>query len=252
MRAVILAAGRGERLSPLTDRIPKPLVQVSGRPLLEHILITIRRAGVSECVIVTGYRGDAIRRYLGNGSWLDMDVRYAHNPRYADGNATSLKCALPYIQRDESFLLMMSDHLIEESIVKSAIGSQDIAPLLCVDRSPRFTSQINDATKVLVGGCGIIRDIGKKIPEWNGVDTGVFLLDGEVFDIIERLEGVTDDLSITRCMKELVSEGRLRACDVSGTNWFDIDTPEDLASVESFFMGGRACRKDGTELSHDS
>ena len=72
MKGVILAAGKGTRMKDLTREMPKPLLEVAGRPVLEHILTGLRDAGVSEVCIIVGYRGDAIRSHFGVGSGLGM------------------------------------------------------------------------------------------------------------------------------------------------------------------------------------
>lgn len=77
MKAMILAAGRGERLRPLTDRIPKPLVPVAGRPLIEHAIARLLQAGVRELVINLGYRGEQIREHLGDGAALGVRIAYS-------------------------------------------------------------------------------------------------------------------------------------------------------------------------------
>ena len=81
---------------------------------------------------------------------------------------------------------------------------------------------MEEATKVLVDEEGYINDIGKGVPEWNGIDTGVFILDTRVFNLIP---GSRSEHEISDCMKELIDESSLRACDVSGLFWLDVDTP---------------------------
>ena len=245
-KAVILAAGRGERLFPSTEKYPKPLTPILGKPMLEHILYTLQHAGITRCIIVTGYLGHLIRRRIGDGSKFNLKIQYSHNSRYAHGNAISLKTAQKFLTETESFLLLMADHIVEEKIVKKALENINRKPLLCVDHKPRHPPLINDATKVLVDPNGFIADIGKHIPVWNSVDTGVFLLDGTIFQIIEQMEKKVSPLTITKCIKQLILDGKpLWACDVSNLLWFDIDTPEDVAFVESFLRGVLKCQENG-------
>jgi len=233
MRAVILAAGRGERLLPLTKNYPKPLTPVLGKPLLEHIIETLKEAMVTDIVIVTGYLNHCIQEYFGDGSKFHVKIRYAHNPVYKNGNATSLKVARELLAEDEAFLLLMSDHLIDVKIVNKALRNVDHKPLLCVDRQPQYSPQIKDATKVLVNSEGYIIDIGKDIAHWNGVDTGVFLLDNNIFEEIEETEKLSHFITISDCIKGMITNGKpLWACDVSGLFWFDIDTVDDLKSAK--------------------
>ena len=76
-RAMILAAGRGERMRPLTDRLPKPLVSVAGTPMIEIVIGRLARAGVTELVVNLGYRGPQIREHLGNGEALGVRIAYS-------------------------------------------------------------------------------------------------------------------------------------------------------------------------------
>jgi NDP-sugar pyrophosphorylase family protein len=234
MRAVILAAGRGERLLPFTKTSPKPLTPILGRPLLEYIIQTLKQAAVEDLIIVTGYLSHSIREYFGDGSKFHVKIRYVHNPVHKHGNATSLKVARELLKKDEAFLLLMSDHCIDVNIVRRALQNVEHKPLLCVDRQPRYPPQIEDATRVLVNTEGYITKIGKDITPWNGVDTGVFLLDNSIFEVIERIERPTYPVTISDCVKRLIRNGKpLWACDVSGLFWLDIDTLDDVIFAES-------------------
>lgn len=97
-QAIVLAAGRGERLRPLTDRIPKPLVSVRGRPLLDQHLHRLRRAGVTRCVINIEHLGALIEAHVGNGSRYGLDVTFSREPPGALETAGGIKHALPHLE----------------------------------------------------------------------------------------------------------------------------------------------------------
>ena len=248
MKAVILAAGRGKRLNSFTKSQPKPLTPILGKPIIEHTLDTLKNVGISNCIIVTGYLGKLIQKRLGNGSEFNIKIQYCHNPQYMSGNAISLKTAEKHIKNNEQFLLLMADHYVSQEIIKEALKKSNYKRLLCVDKNPAYPPQIKDATKVLVNSEGYIVDIGKKIPLWNAVDTGVFILDNSIFKIIKILERTEKDLTITRCVKQSALNGKpLWACNVSGKLWFDIDTKEDVIFVESFLYEALKCQETGME-----
>lgn len=233
MKAVILAAGRGERLLPFTKYCPKPLTPILGKPLLEHTIETLKQAAVENIIIVTGYLSLTIQEYFDDGAKFHVKIRYAYNPVHKNGNAASLKVAQELLAKDETFLLLMSDHCIDVNIVRKALQNIEHKPLLCVDRRPRYLPQIKDATRVLVNSRGYITKIGKDITPWNGVDTGVFLLDNSIFEVIERIEKTTCPVTISDCVKELIRNGKpLWACDVSRLFWLDIDTFDDVKVAE--------------------
>jgi len=247
MRAVILAAGVGQRLQPLTLRRPKPLIHIFGEPMLKHVIRTLKGVGVEDCIIVTGYLGGLIREYVGDGSRFGVRVQYCHNPEFERGNAISLR-AVRGMVGEEPFLLLMADHYLEEGIVREALKNVDREPLLCVDRDPHYPPQLHDATRVLVNPAGYIIDIGKNLKNWNAIDTGVFVLDQSIFPVIDLLERRKPLLTLAECIKYLSLHRRaVWACDVSNHLWFDIDTKEDIYFVEHFLRGVLRCQRAGME-----
>lgn len=97
MRAMILAAGRGERLRPLTDTTPKPLLEVGGKLLIEYHLENLAKAGFREVVINLSHLGDKIRDTLGNGSAWELNIHYSPEPPGALGTGGGIKQALPLL-----------------------------------------------------------------------------------------------------------------------------------------------------------
>ena len=76
MKAVILAAGKGTRMKGLTDEVPKPMLKVQGKPILEHIVMALKIAGVSDFFVVTGHRAEAVENYFGDGSKWNVWITY--------------------------------------------------------------------------------------------------------------------------------------------------------------------------------
>ena len=97
MRAMILAAGRGERLRPLTDTLPKPLIEIGGRSLIEHHLEILAQAGFREIVINLAHLGDMIRDTLGNGSNWGLNIHYSQEPPGALDTGGGIGQALPLL-----------------------------------------------------------------------------------------------------------------------------------------------------------
>lgn len=108
MKAMILAAGRGERLRPLTDRIPKPLIEVGGKPLIVHHLEQLARAGFEQAVVNLAWLGDAIEQTLGDGSAFGMSIVYSHEPPGALETAGGIMQALPLLG-DAPFVMISGD-----------------------------------------------------------------------------------------------------------------------------------------------
>ena len=233
MKGVILAAGAGTRLDSLTRHTPKPLVPVAGRPLVTYGLQALIKAGVTELIIVEGYLGDQIRHALGETQYRGVRLTYVESQDHQDGNGLSLYAARHAVG-EEPFILTMADHLISPCLVKRLIAAQPRQDTLCVDREPSPIVQLDEATRVWVDGMGWIRHIGKGLLRWKGLDTGVFWLTPAIFEAVEALRAL--DLSaptLTQACRRLIERGKgLRACDVSGLFWVDVDTPADLRRAE--------------------
>jgi 1L-myo-inositol 1-phosphate cytidylyltransferase len=234
-QCLILAAGNGTRLRSVSAGLPKPLVQFRGKPILEHVIHRAHQAGIDNFVIVVGYRSDLIRRWF-DSRWLgDVSVTLVENPDYHKQNGISALKARDQIH--ENFLLLMADHVFEPETAK-ALVKQPLAPgevVLAVDPNIDGVFDLDDATKVRREG-NLIVDIGKEIAHYDALDTGMFLCSPELFD---RLESASRDgnCSLSDGMRQLARERSLRALEIGGAQWQDVDTPEALAHAESFFEG---------------
>lgn len=116
MKAMILAAGRGERLRPLTDATPKPMLNVRGRPLLAHQLDWLITAGISDVVINLHHLGKQIETHFGNGKNLGIRIRYSHEPELLETGG-GIANALPLLGRDP-FLVMNGDIFTDFSLTQ--------------------------------------------------------------------------------------------------------------------------------------
>lgn len=234
-QCLILAAGNGTRLRPVTAGLPKPLVQFRGKPILEHVIERAHQAGIDDFVIVVGYRSDLIRRWV-DSRWLGgVSVTLVENSEYHKSNGISALKARDQIHGN--FLLLMSDHVFEPATAR-ALVKQPLAPgevILAVDPDIERVFDLDDATKVRRHGNHIV-DIGKEIACYDALDTGMFLSSPILFD---RLESAIRDgnCSLSDGMRQLARERRLRALEIGGAQWEDVDTPEALAHAESTFKG---------------
>ena len=126
MQTVILAGGLGTRLGTLTRTIPKPMAPVAGRPYLEHQLRLLRRQDFREVLLLTGYLGEQIESYFGNGSGLGLRIRYSRERRPL-GTGGALREARALL--DESFLLMYGDSLLPIEYAAAGRRLEDSAAL---------------------------------------------------------------------------------------------------------------------------
>ena len=175
MQAVIPAAGAGTRVAALTREAPKSLLEINGRRLIEHILLAARAAGVRDFVIVTGYQPDAIPAALGSGRNLGVKIDYCHNPRWQDlANGHSILTAAPLL--DETFLILMSDHLFESTLLEALLAAPPPTGGCRLLTDPRINEvfDLDDATKVRSDSQGKILEMGKNLATYDRLDTGLF------------------------------------------------------------------------------
>jgi 1L-myo-inositol 1-phosphate cytidylyltransferase len=230
--AVILAAGLGSRLNSVSGFLPKPLVHFEGVPLLQHVMSAAKQAGIERFVIVVGYRGDVVRRWFAGNSLRSTPVTWVENTEYHKKNGVSLLKARHLV--DQSFLLLMSDHLFEPATAGSLLRqplAKDEA-ILAVDHKLDSVFDMDDATKV-VRAVDYVINIGKNLKRYDAVDTGMFLCTPAVFDALEAV--IKDgDCSLSDGMQHMASNRKLRSYDIGDADWQDIDTPEmlDFAQVQ--------------------
>ncbi len=231
-KGVVLAAGDGSRLLHLTTTYPKVLLPVRGKPLIWHPIEALAAAGIREIAVVVGHWAGKVEAALGDGSRFGVRLDYVANPDYLGGNAISVKKVSPWTA-GKPFILCMGDHVVEPGLVSRLQDKSPAAETLCVDFAPAGHHQQAEATKVLLDSNGCIERIGKDLPHWDALDTGVFLLTQTFLDAIDELvPELGIDIEISDVIRLLVSTGRRFAtCDVTGCFWADVDTKEDLESV---------------------
>ena len=224
--AVILAAGNGSRIRDVAGSLPKPLVPFNGKPLLEHVLMAGRDAGIERFVITIGYQGHAIHSWVESRGFDGLQIDFAENPDYHKANGISLLKARHLLA--EPFLLLMSDHIFE-SKVAAALLSQHLRRdevILAVDRKLDSIFDMEDATKVRSIADYII-DIGKELAGYDSVDTGMFLCSPAIFSALEQAK-MDGNCSLSDGMRILAADRKLRAFDIGDAVWQDVDTPEML------------------------
>lgn len=232
--AVVLAAGNGLRLAGASS-LPKPLIPVRDRPLLDYIVATVASTSLHRLHIVIGHRGDDIRRHMAAVP-RGIEINWIENPRYQRPNGLSLLAAAGHVQ--PPFVLLMADHLFEARtlahLVEQAPGH---GGLLAVDRRVDHVFDLDDATKVSIGEDGAITALGKRLARYDAVDTGMFLLDGSIFEAMASSADAGDE-SLTGGANVLARRGLLRGCSIGNAHWIDVDTPQALAHAHRLAAHG--------------
>ena len=223
MRAMILAAGQGERMQPLTANLPKPLLQVGGKPLIEHQIDRLRAAGVTEFVINHFYLGQMIEERLGNGSSWGIKINYSREPIRLETAGGIIK-SLPKL-KDESFIVVNAD-------VWSDFDFAPLQPVDGVDRLAHLVLVRNAEHNPL--GDFYIDDRGRvhEDPEVDGerlTFSGISVMHRNLFAGLP-----IQPMSVTPLLQQAMKENKISGEIHSGV-WVDVGTPERLEEVQTRF-----------------
>ena len=228
--AVILMAGSGSRLRAIGNALPKPLIQVAGRPVFSYTIESLQKAGIETVHVVAGSNSDALLTGLKPLVPVGMKLHAIHNPDWQKQNGISVLVAAAHVQ--SPFLLTMGDHLFEPSIVDLAIQTADLKQLnVAVDRKLNAIFDLDDAMKVKTSGECVVA-IGKNLQDYDAIDTGLFVCSPEIFAYLERAKR-DGDCSLADGVGAMAADGKVRAINIGDAWWQDIDTPEMLAQAET-------------------
>lgn len=217
MKAMILAAGRGERMRPLTDRIPKPLLEVAGKPLVEYHIEALRDAGFVEIVINHAWLGEQIVQRLGNGERLGVEIAWSPEPEGALETGGGIHHALPLLG-DEAFLVVNSDIWTDYPYATLHRSLPRLAHLVLID-NPAHHPQ---------GDFGLEQGIVTGTDGDNRLTfSGIGLYRPELFR--EQSAGA---FPLAPLLREAIRRGEVTGEHYRG-EWTDVGTPQRLAELNA-------------------
>lgn len=232
--AVVLAAGEGRRLDPLTNRRPKPMVPVANRPILDYVVSTLAGAGIDRIVLVVGYRQERIRNYFGDGDDWNVDIEYVVQETQL-GTAHAVLQAEPAV--NGPFLVLNGDRIVDPSLVsqvRDAIATETDRPVLSVTRS----AHASDYGVVSLNG-DRVTDITEKptAPARSElINAGVYGFSNDIFDAIRETPTEEGELAITTTLETILADrsaSAVREHDI----WLDVSYLWDLLSVNAAILG---------------
>lgn len=230
-KAVVLAAGRGTRMRELTANVPKPMIEVRGKPVLQHIIEGLRGAGVRELLIVIGYRADAVRNFFGDGSRQNIAIQYA-TQTVQDGTGRVVDLARDFVG-DFPFILSYGDILVDPVNYKRVTDLPDnIEAVITVTRG-------EDVSK---GGAVFLNDRmelvdlreksqpGEATSPW--YNAGLYAFRPSIFEFTAKLKpSPRGEYELTDAIRDLAQSGKkVKALELTGT-WADVRDPEILARL---------------------
>ncbi|HYI65062.1 MAG TPA: NTP transferase domain-containing protein [Allosphingosinicella sp.] len=226
MHCLIIAAGRGSRLSEISPS--KPLTPVAGVPLIEHVVRAATAGGASAFTVVTGHEAAPVEAFLATLADFPIDVVRVADWGLPNGHSVLAGAATI----DGDYLLTMADHLFDPAIVRRLIAAPPAALRLAVDRDlANPLLDMDDATKVETVAGGAIRKIGKALARFDAIDTGLFRATPAL------AEALAAGGSLSDAVQRLADAGKARTLDVTGARWLDVDDPPALARAEAMLSG---------------
>lgn len=226
MQAIILAAGRGTRLQPLTDTTPKAMLPINGKPMLEIILHQLKSVGVTEVVVIVNYLKEHIKKHFGNGSKIGMKITYVEQPELK-GSADAIARAEGHIT-DKRFFVIACDSLFETHLLKRLLKHTSPGVFTCteVEDGRRYGILITEGRKVT-------RIIEKpENPPTNLANFSVYILPHEIFKACKEVkEGVKGEYWLPDAIQMLIDKGIEFEYEVC-SHILDIGTPEQLAEAQ--------------------
>jgi dTDP-glucose pyrophosphorylase len=228
-KAVLLAAGRGTRMGSITREVPKPMLPLHGKPLLEHIIERMKSVGIERFLIVTGYHRESIERHFGNRPGIELAVQEPVN-----GTATAAMLARDFVE-DQPFLLSYGDILCDSSEYERMQRSFEKKPAAAAIVAVKEVDDPWQGAAVYEIGGQIIRIIekppqGTSVTRWNSA--GFYLFKPLLFDYLRRVEPSTrGEYELTSALSLMLSDRLELYISIVAGEWRDVGRPEDLEAV---------------------
>jgi dTDP-glucose pyrophosphorylase len=230
-RAVILAAGRGTRMRELTNDLPKPMIEVRGKPVLQHIVQGWRDAGVCRFLIIVGYHAETVRNFFANGRRHNVAIEYA-TQTVQDGTGRVVNLARDFTG-GSPFVLSYGDILIGQENYKRVVDlSDDLEAVITVTRG----EDTSKGGAVFVNEQMELVDLREKPkpgePTSPWYNAGLYAFRPSIFEFTEKLKpSPRGEYELTDAIRDLAHSGRkVRALELTG-EWADVRDPEILARL---------------------
>jgi len=230
-KAVLLAAGRGTRMRELTADLPKPMIEVRGKPVLQRTVEGLREAGVREFLIIVGYRADVVQNFFGDGSRYNIAIQYATQV-VQDGTGRVVDLARNF-SGDSPFILGYGDILVDPANYK---------PLVDLPNDVEAIISVTSGEDVSKGGAVFVNDqmelvdlrekskAGQATSPW--YNAGIYVFRPSIFEFTAKLKrSPRGEYELTDAVRELARLGKkVKALELTG-EWADVRDPEILARL---------------------
>ncbi|MGB5232849.1 MAG: phosphocholine cytidylyltransferase family protein [Desulfoprunum sp.] len=234
MKVIILSAGQGKRLLPMTATLPKCLLTVRGKTIVEWQIDELHKCGIEDITVVVGYNADKVENLL-QRRYGSNKIRTCRNPDYATTD-NLISCWMVREEMTEDFILLNGDTLFEAPIVESLLNSPAAPITVTINLKDAYDT---DDMKVSLEGNRLVH-VGKDIPQdkIHGESIGMILFRGSGPMLFRNgLEKAREDQSCSRrwflsVIDEIAGQGTVSTCSIKGLAWCEIDFPADLQQAE--------------------
>ena len=238
MQTVVLAAGEGTRMRPLTAAQPKPMLPVAGTPLLEHTLDRAVAAGANRLVVVVGYESDRVRDHFGNQHG-GVDIEYAVQTEQR-GTADAVSAAAPLLD-DEPFVVLNGDALYDQASLNALYSNGPAVGSYRVDNPSAYgVLQIADADETQV--TGVVEKPAN--PESNLINTGAYVFPAAAHDLLNVETSERGELELTDVLEAVCNQFSVTA--VPFDRWLDVGRPWELLAANEWLLESLSTRLDGS------
>ena len=227
MECVVLAAGEGRRMRPLTAKRPKVMLPLANRPILEHLVLAARAAAITDFIFVVGYGEREIRKYFGDGSQWGIQIRYAAQ-RHQHGTADAVRSVRDLVR--EPFILLNGDMIIKTKDIAELRKCHP--PCMCIST----TDHPGDYGVVMVEN-GLVTSLEEKSknPKSSMINAGAYFFTTDIFDIVDRVQTSSrGELELTDALLPYIHEKNLTVHQLSC--WMDVGSPWDMLDANLRLM----------------
>ena len=232
MKAVILAGGKGIDLHPLTQTRPKPMITLLGKPILEYLIVELKEVGLTDILIVTGYKGEQIQNHFKKGRDFGVTIQYAEQGE-KEGIEAALVAAEESVNNDTEFLLLFGDIVSENGLIQRTLNAYENTQ---ADMAMALTLQGDkgDFGIVEIDSMGFVKKAGLKeertTSSGNYIDAGCFVMRSDI------LEDIKQGKSLTQAINTRIESGAKVAAAIWEKEWYDIGKPWNIIQANMMML----------------
>jgi len=236
MQAIILTAGEGTRMRPLTLTRPKTMLPIAGKPILQYNIEALRENGIKDLIMITGYQEAKVKDYFNDGSKFGVNIRY-HTQTEQLGTADAIRYAEDHVKDD--FIVLNGDIITEPGVITNLLSYHEKkqADTIIVLRKVEDPSQFG---VVKIEGDNITDIIEKPAAEkapGNLINTGIYLFNSKIFDFIQKTKPSTrGEYEITDSIKMQIENGLTIKGIISKRHWIDVGKPWELLEANETLL----------------